>query len=533
MSLLYRAIWTDDSENLQHVAGEHLVQWLRDAKRIEVDELPVELDGEMRYDRFDDSAVGTFELTRRSAEKGTVRAVRFRLHEVRPAVGQQWTTTLTVLEGAQPGGTIWVDVERLSNDPFETVVFGAPVLVRNLIRGGRAPRVGHVRLEDGPRAIQGAPLAGLIRHADRRLPIVVFSHDPTGAEVTMRRANRAFERLAGVAQVYVLPPHEVDAFKEVIGEELAVWGGSARLYLPARDTSGLRPDRHRYVPGYRMIHGDGAASDLFVRMLAATVPATPPPAEYDAVRRELVGTSRPDADLAELLEIADSDLAAKDAEIQRLRVALEQRDEEIFSLQDDAAHLEAELNRKSRALADAFNTQQPGVAVDDLPTEVTTITEALKLVSKLRGVVLHPEATRDVLKLESMVNAQAWAISIWRAFRALDGYAAKREGIAGGFWEWCQKTSEAWSWPATSKKLSMSESETVMNNARLRRARMLPISPDVGDGDFTEMFAHIKIAEGGGSMAPRIYFYDDTRGVTGKVHVGFVGPHEHMENTKT
>ena len=149
MSLLYRAIWTDDSENLQHVAGEHLVQWLREAKRIDVDELPVELDGEMRYDRFDESAVGTFELTRRSAEKGTVRAVRVRLHEVRPAVGQQWTTTLTVLEGAQPGGTIWVDVERLSTDPFVTVVFGAPVLVRNLIRGGRAPRVGHVRLEMG------------------------------------------------------------------------------------------------------------------------------------------------------------------------------------------------------------------------------------------------------------------------------------------------------------------------------------------------------------------------------------------------
>lgn len=47
------------------------------------------------------------------------------------------------------------------------------------------------------------------------------------------------------------------------------------------------------------------------------------------------------------------------------------------------------------------------------------------------------------------------------------------------------------------------------------------------------MLSHLKIAEGGGDLAPRIYFYDDTGGPTGKVHVGFVGPHYLMPNTKS
>jgi hypothetical protein len=47
------------------------------------------------------------------------------------------------------------------------------------------------------------------------------------------------------------------------------------------------------------------------------------------------------------------------------------------------------------------------------------------------------------------------------------------------------------------------------------------------------MLAHLKIAEGGGPLAPRVYFHDDTRGPTGRVHIGFIGPHKYMENTRT
>lgn len=47
------------------------------------------------------------------------------------------------------------------------------------------------------------------------------------------------------------------------------------------------------------------------------------------------------------------------------------------------------------------------------------------------------------------------------------------------------------------------------------------------------MLAHLKISEGGGSLAPRVYFHDDTGGATGKMHIGLVGPHYLVPNKST
>ena len=55
---------------------------------------------------------------------------------------------------------------------------------------------------------------------------------------------------------------------------------------------------------------------------------------------------------------------------------------------------------------------------------------------------------------------------------------------------------------------------------------------DVYPGEIT-MLVHLKISEGGGNLAPRVYFYDDTNGPTKKVHVGLVGPHYLVPNKST
>ena len=60
---------------------------------------------------------------------------------------------------------------------------------------------------------------------------------------------------------------------------------------------------------------------------------------------------------------------------------------------------------------------------------------------------------------------------------------------------------------------------------------MLPVSTDADSTGFKYMGAHMKIALGGGPLAPRIYFYVSR--VTGKAHVGYFGPHSNMPNTKT
>jgi hypothetical protein len=79
----------------------------------------------------------------------------------------------------------------------------------------------------------------------------------------------------------------------------------------------------------------------------------------------------------------------------------------------------------------------------------------------------------------------------------------------------------------------MTESETVLNNERLASHRILPVDRAVDGAGEVLMQAHLKIQLGGGPTIPRIYFHDDTRGSTGKVHVGFFGPHDLMPNTKT
>ena len=148
-------------------------------------------------------------------------------------------------------------------------------------------------------------------------------------------------------------------------------------------------------------------------------------------------------------------------------------------------------------------------------------------------LVVHDDAPRDLDGINTAPQATAWGNTAWRGFRALAAFAAARsEGFAGNFYDWC-RSDPPMGWPATSKKLSMTESDTVQNNSGLSGKRVLPVSAEVDGTGRKLMLSHLKIAEGGGNLAPRIYFHDDTAGATRKVHVGFVGPHYLMPNTKS
>jgi len=68
---------------------------------------------------------------------------------------------------------------------------------------------------------------------------------------------------------------------------------------------------------------------------------------------------------------------------------------------------------------------------------------------------------------------------------------------------------------------------------KFTRARTFPVDSAVSPSGRQYMEAHLKVSEGGGDLAPRVYFHDDTAGPTGKVHVGFVGPHYLVHNTRS
>ena len=79
----------------------------------------------------------------------------------------------------------------------------------------------------------------------------------------------------------------------------------------------------------------------------------------------------------------------------------------------------------------------------------------------------------------------------------------------------------------------MVEPRSIHEDDALHKARELPANPKVDPSGYLFMEAHLKVSEGGGPLAPRIYFYDDTGEKTGNVHIGFFGPHDPMPNKST
>lgn len=71
---------------------------------------------------------------------------------------------------------------------------------------------------------------------------------------------------------------------------------------------------------------------------------------------------------------------------------------------------------------------------------------------------------------------------------------------------------------------------TVASNTRLRAKRIFPVDRALCRSQKMFPQAHIKIAEGGGALAPRIYFH--IAAGAGKVHIGYYGPHRNLPNTR-
>lgn len=153
---------------------------------------------------------------------------------------------------------------------------------------------------------------------------------------------------------------------------------------------------------------------------------------------------------------------------------------------------------------------------------------------ELVRVVIPDAAIARIGELAGKAESGNWGRRTWRALAALDAYArAATEGSAAadGFWVWCATSGDPLVWPASPKTLAMRESEFAMQ--AFGHQRRFEVDPDVDPSGSIEMEAHCKVIEGGGPEIPRLYFHDDTKGVTGRIHVGFIGPHRYVENAST
>ncbi|MEE4465701.1 hypothetical protein V2S84_26830, partial [Azotobacter chroococcum] len=102
-------------------------------------------------------------------------------------------------------------------------------------------------------------------------------------------------------------------------------------------------------------------------------------------------------------------------------------------------------------------------------------------------LVLPDSAVRHLEDIDTAPEAYNWGNKAWRGFRALAAYAQDRASgwDKGGFWEWCA-SGPVLGWPATSKKLSMTESEGVQTSGKFKGTRDFKVDPAVdSSGEIT------------------------------------------------
>jgi hypothetical protein len=139
--------------------------------------------------------------------------------------------------------------------------------------------------------------------------------------------------------------------------------------------------------------------------------------------------------------------------------------------------------------------------------------------------VVVGDTTPSADELDQHIKASIWGRKAWLALRALQGYAqAKTSGqVQGNFLQYC-RTSPSGLEVVPSEWVAASENETTTNNPRFRGARVFPVPVEVSTDGEAYMEEHIRL-EKGSDPAPRIHFWDDTDGKTGKVYVGYLGRH--------
>lgn len=455
--------------------------------------------------------------------------------------GMTWTTLVRVAV-ADEVAHVWVEnqveSERLVGVRLSV---GRPRIVDDLLAVSPNAQLGGSRVQVEPVSIpaDGVPiLVEHLRSEHRTLPMIVVSQpnsDDNGAWKV--RAERIARRVSGVATVATIDRHAVTRFGSELGQ-LATWDGSIRVYAPVPVVDG-EGYRHRYT--LRALFEDPSTERYQIDRVVYGVCSLSARRRPDPVFDLFSVDTKRAIDLSDYLSVEDAEVILRD-----LQSRLDAANDDASSAIEDQEQLSRELSLKighldrlhraleERKIFDLFYETQhdPGSGIpDDADSVETAIMLAMDYLDK--WIVIHEDAPRDLDGINTAPQATAWGNTAWRGFRALAAFASARsEGFAGSFYDWC-KSDPAMGWPATSKKLSMTESDTVQNNAALSGKRMLPVSAEVDATGRKLMLSHLKVAEGGGNLAPRVYFYDDTAGVTRKVHVGFVGPHYLMPNTKS
>ena len=432
MSLQYRAIWSDNRPDLVDSARPNFQDWVA-SKGIN---LSVPDEGRERAD--------SNEVVVDRAADEDIRALRIRLVEEHPVEGgaERWMTTVHwMMDGAV--GWVWVDVEWVSDAAFARPPdMAAPRLVRTLLEQ-RSAASDHGRLGPSPSRVRLSDVDDLvdwILHPDRLVPIVVYSVDRHILPMAYsERAKRAASRLAGCADVRMLTNESEQAFNDAMEPlTLPVFQGAVRVYLPGIDPDDPQPWKHRYTTARNLSVDAHAAANVVVRQILPRMAAQRPPEVYRLRIRDLLDRQR--HDWQELAEGVEDELNQRIAEQDQLREDLRvlQEEKELLQIERDVAYedsveseREAERARRKlvllrnqlRSIGESPESIELG---SDDHVDLASCQDAIDQGLSLEHIVIHPDAPRDIERLDQSADSELWAQRIYRHLQALDRYAVAK-----------------------------------------------------------------------------------------------------------
>ncbi|MGW4102287.1 hypothetical protein [Streptomyces sp. NPDC004976] len=481
---------------------------------------------------------------------------RWRMRETpSPEIGTWQSTLIIRRDHRDDAERTWlqVDIEHMPPSPGRTPTRANTPGIAGLLLNSLSAHDGLAEVKAKAAFIEPEDLQEVIEELcdeQRRLPIVIASV-PHGVDPDVwadRTVEHAYKHLSGLAILYIIAPEALSAFNKEL-EFHRIFGGGIRTYMPGVDPA-WKPDAQRHpVMSRRTLEADvrRAARTLAVlpqrQALRQPLPAAlaalpiqrarPRQQAYGSDVEKLSGEIKA---LNALLGEAEQIEARRSKEIEELNADLERTDRSAYELRGENEELYEQVQAAQRRVRfmqqelrkageyEAANCEPSAPAI----TYPETFASLLDRLSELPYLCFtgREKITRD-LDSQSIDN---WLRVAWDALLALNHFAqASAEGTTGGdFLSWC-KSEESHAYPFPAAKVAMRESDTVTRKDKLRRERMLRVPESVHPDGVVFMQAHLRIGSGN-TVAPRLHFYDDGLN-TGRVYVGYLGPH--LRNTLT
>lgn len=327
------------------------------------------------------------------------------------------------------------------------------------------------------------------------------------------RIQRAFDRLDNKAIVKAMGTEPVRPLSEAI-EMIPVKAADQR------DIPSVADEATEYLEQIALAKSVLGVTHLDLPSLQrivelATAPRLEPGAVHDAAQR---------------IEALQDRVERLEDELRVVKISLDDDLEERADLQEDLQRAQAEVRWLRSCAKERGDYEQ---AFGELPSEqLETYPESFdelleRLDAELPAVIFTGDR-RHALKVDDADTLGVAVQHAWDVCLALADYVqARAEGVpAQNVEHYLNNVPEGFRGVPPRKHVPTESSATMQQYGH---ERVFRVPPEVCRGGSVIMTAHFRLARTG-MVSPRLYYLDDID-ATGKVYVGYIGPH--LRNTQT